>query len=455
MTFSSETNFVVAGGDGAITLGAGGIGALLPTAVSRTYRLDEEVTFAENQVWSLTNSGAGSATLVVAGSLSDGNSAYSLTKWGNGSLVLAGSNSYDGVTTVKTGGVLRITHASALGSTNGHTVAENGGWLEMSGGITVPESVALYGDASTGYQGVLRSTGGSNTLSGLVINGSRIKCTSGSLDLIGGISGGQLVMGADGNTFIRVAEKPINIGGSTFFAHTSSPILFAVSNNVWGQLEVSGAYVRTDVDNALAPAGIITVGSSATSGVNLNGTKQTIGRLVCTATSAGARIVFSTTPATLTIDQNATSTFNGSFTGALDVVKLNLGSLTLSNTNTTYGRFCVSNGALIVSSTGTLGDNATNIVVGGSGTLVLSNSVAIADSATVTMPEEGVSTAKINLADGVNEAVRYLSFGNKQKRAGTYGSSDSPAANKDNDHFSGKGMLTVVFDDFGTLIKLQ
>lgn len=455
ISFNRDGNFAVANGEGSITLGAGGILARPPNATSRSYALDEDVTFAENQAWCVTNNGAGAATLTVSGSLSDGPSLYALTKYGNSALVLSGSNSYDGVTTVKTGGVLRVKSGWALGSTNGHTVAENGGWVEVSGGINVPEPIALYGDASTSYQGVLRSTGGSNTWSGLIINGSRIKCNSGSLDLAGGITGSQLVMGADGNTFIRVAEKPINIGGSTFYAHTGSLIILAVSNNVYGTLEVSGHYVRTDVDNALAPAGVITVGSSATSGVNLNGTKQTIGRLVCTATSAGTRIVFSTAPATLTIDQNATSTFNGSITGALDVVKLNTGSLILSNTNTTYGSFCVSNGALIVSSTGTLGANSTNIVVGGAGTLTLSNSVAIANAATVRMPASGVDTAKISLAADVNEAVGQLYFGGKQRRAGTYGSTSSAAAVKDDTHFSGAGILTVLRDDFGTVISVQ
>ena len=71
------------------------------------------------------------------------------------------------------------------------------------------------------------------------------------------------------------------------------------------------------------------------------------------------------------------------------------------------------------------------------------------------MPAEGVATAKINLAGGVNDAVRYLTFGGRQKRSGTYGSSNSPAVNKDDSHFAGAGVLTVLRDDFGTVIKMQ
>jgi autotransporter-associated beta strand protein len=456
LSFNRDANFTVAAGDGMIALGSGGLLAKPLATTSRSYTLAEDVTFTENQLWCITNNGAGTASVTVSGTLGDSNSVYTLTKYGTGALVLTGSNSYDGATTVKTGGVLRITHSYALGSTNGTTLVENGGWIEMSGGITVPEAFTLYGDESTGYGGVLRSTGGSNTVSGLILNGSRIKCLSGSLDLTGGATGGQFVLGADGNTFIRIAQKPVNIGGSTFYAHTGAPIILAVSNNVWGQLEVSGHYVRTDVDNALAPAGTITVGNSPTSGLNLNGTRQTIGRLVCTSTPLiPSRIVFSTAPATLTVDQNATSTYNGCITGAVTLIKQNTGSLILANTNTSYGAFCVSNGSLIVSSTGTFGNNCTNVFVGGSGTLALSNTVSIADAATVWMPSNGVGTAKIHLADGVDERVGWLYYGNKMQRVGTYGSSSSSAYHKDDTRFSGNGILRVLHDNSGTLIAVK
>ena len=102
-----------------------------------------------------------------------------------------------------------------------------------------------------------------------------------------------------------------------------------------------------------------------------------------------------------------------------------------------------------------MGTNSTNIVVIGTGTLALSNSVAIADSATVTMPEAGVATAKISLAAGVNEKVGWLYYGEKMMRAGTYGASGSGAAHVDNTHFAGSGVLTVRRDKSGTMMKLR
>ena len=216
ITFNRDAGFTVANGAGSLTLGAGGIAAALPSAAARTYQVAEDVAFAANQAWGVTNYGASLATLAVSGSLSDGDSAFSLTKFGNGELVLSGNNTYDGTTTVKSGGVLRVTHNNALGSTNGATFVENGGWLELNGGITVPEPISLAGvDGSTIWQGALRSTGGSNTLSGLLSGGPRISCKSGSLHILGGISTAGTVIDATAGSYIRVAEKPINFGAGS------------------------------------------------------------------------------------------------------------------------------------------------------------------------------------------------------------------------------------------------
>ena len=449
MVFNANTNFTVAAGSGIITNGAGGIAAQVPNAVSRTYTITEDIVLRTPQTWGVTNNGAGVTTLALAGSISDATAPCNLIKSGNGILTLSGNNTYSGTTTIKTGNVVRITSGTAFGSTNGATTVEDGGWVEMSGGINVTESFALYGDASTGYGGVLRSTGGSNVLSGLILNGSRILCNSGSLDITGGATGGQLVLGANGSSFIRVSVKPISIGVSTFYAHTGALIILAVANNVWANMEVSGNYVRTDVANALATAGTLTLGGANPSGVNMNGNNQTIGQLISVYTNPATRMVYSTTPATLTVNQSATTTFNGSITGAVNVVKTGSGSLTLSGTNTTYGSVIVSNGTLLVS--GSLGVNCTNVVVA-AGTLTLSNSVTIADNASLSI----ANGANVNLASGVFETVGYLYVAGVQKRAGTYSAaSGSGAKVVDAVHFSGTGILKVLHDKSGTALMVQ
>lgn len=465
ISFNRDGNFTLAAGAGVISNGAGGVSAALPSATSRSYAIAEDIVLTDSQTWSLAKNGAGQPTLTVSGAISDGLCPYNLTQSGDGVLVLSGNNTFDGLTTVKTNSVLKITHGSALGSTVRGTVVENGGWLEVSGGVTVAEPITISGEAALNYAGVIRNTGGSNTWSGLITSGtnigSRIRVYGGSLDIVGGVTGavgGYFVIGADGGTYLRFSEKPITLGGSSMTSHTGGgAIILAVTNNTWNQLEAGGSYMRFDLPNVLPPASTLMQGSgsSKSSLVNMNGNSQTIGQLKTGYAGPEQRIIFSAAPATLTVNQSGNSEYNGSLTGAVSLVKTGTGTLTLSGTNALFGAVAVSNGTLLVNGTGTLGENTPAIVVGGTGTLILSNSAVIADSATVTLPPQGIATAKISLAEGVNDAVRYLYFGAKQQRAGTYGSLVSPAVNKDGEHFAGQGVLTVLRDDFGTVIKLH
>lgn len=457
ITVNSTNAFTIDSGAGTLTLGAGGVTAATPDTTSRTYSLVEDITLFGNQTWDVTTNGAGVTTLAVAGTIGDGVDPFGIIKSGNGVLALSGNNSYGGVTYLNSG-ALAISHANALGSTQGNTVG-GGGYLLMSGGITVAETVTLSGDAVTQFGGGLRSVGGSNIWSGKItssLSNSRIACNGGSLDVIGGIEGGQIALAGLGGTFMRVSGKPISTPGFTCYAHTSIPIILAVTNNVWDNLEVSGHIVRFDLENVLPSSGGLSVGQgnlSTLSGFDLNGNNQTVGYLQ-SSTNSALRAVFSRGPATLRVNQNGgVRLFTGSITGAVSLVKTGTGSLTLSGTSSTFGSYVVSNGTLAVSSSGTLGVNSTNVVVAG-GELSLSNSVAIADAATLVIANGG--TAKVSLAAGVNESVGYLYFGDTQQRAGTYSATGGEGVQViDTTHFTGSGILRVLHDNAGTLISLR
>jgi len=457
ITFNRDAAFTLAVGSGSLTLGLGGITATPPTASSRTYALDADLTLYANQLWALTRNGAGVPTLSVSGAITDGDLVYGITQSGNGILTLSGANTFDGTVTVKTGGVLRINSSTALGSTNGATVIENGGYMEVTGGVVVEEPLTINGDAAIGYAGTLRSNAGSNVWSGRITsNGSRIRCNGGSLDITGGTSGGGLVLGANGGTYIRFSEKPLL--SSSVTAHSSGGgILLAVTNSAFTYLEVGGSFLRTDLPGALPPTVTLQqgAGSSKSSLIDLNGNDQTVGTLRTGWDGPETRTLYSVAPATLTVNQSGTSEYNASITGAVSLVKLGAGNLTISGINNTTGSFTVNGGTLTLSASGTFGDNATNIVVGGSGTLALATSSGISDNAVVTMPAAGVDTAKISLAAGVNETVGWLLYGEKVQRVGTYGSTASAAQHKDDSRFSGTGVLTVRRDDSGTVILLR
>ncbi len=461
MVFNANTNFTVAAGAGVITLGAGSIRAGVPNATSRTYTIAEDLVLDDHQFWSITNNGAGTTTLNVTGAISDGGAAFNLTKRGNGVLILSGDNSYGGVTTIETNYAI-VRHPHALGTTNANTVINDGGYLCIEGGsgLTLAEPITMTGEASLGYQGNLRSNDGTNILSGqITLNNARLRTNNkGCLEVIGGVNGSGATCTAVGGTYIRFSEKPITASGFTCHTYGGSVIL-AVAGNTFASFEAGGTELRTDVPNAW-PANVnLNQGSSGSpsSVLNFNGNDQTVGTLRTSYNEGSLRLTYSVAPMTLTVNQNSDTIYNALITGAVSIVKLGTGKLSLTNaSNKTFGGFTVSNGTLAVSTPGSLGPNSTNIVVGGTGTLQLATTTsAIADSATVKMSSAGTATAKINLSAGTDESVGWLFYGEKMQRAGTHGSTSSGATYKDDTHFSGTGVLRVLHDNSGTLFSLR
>ena len=449
IAFNRAGNFTVANGAGALTLGARGLCTALPSATSRTYTLAEDVTLIANQAWGVTNSGSGVATLIVSGIIADGATAFGITKSGSGPLVLSGNNSYDGTTTVKTGGCVRISHASALGGTNGVTTVEEGAWLELSGGISVTEALKLSGDQASGYAGALRSTGGSNTWSGAITQGSgtRLAVTSGSLDVTGGFVGSQgLAFQHGGGTTLRLSNKPFVLSSASLYSHGAGLLILNVTGNSWSVMDLANGSVRTDVVNAFPAAATLQLNPNTA--VDLNGNSQTVGQFKNANTNAGPRLVTSAAPATLTVNPagaSVTNTYDGRLTGALGLIKNGAGVLILAGTNTASGSVTVSNGTLIVSAPSSLGSSPAIAVDGG--TLELRTTNAISDYASLRIASSG---AKVNVAAGLTETVSLLYLGDVLQANGTYGASGSGAENVDDTHFAGTGRVQV-FMNFGTV----
>lgn len=364
ITFNRNGNFTLANGEGSVVLRAGGLTAAAPTAVSRTYSVDEDLLLADQQVWAVTNSGAGATALDVAGAVTDSVTPCGITKTGDGTLTLKSANSYGGVTTVSNG-LVAITHASALGATNRGTVVRStqGGRLQLSGGLVVPEPLTLNGKRpNSGYS--LINSGDSNVWSGPLtrIGQTRISTAAGTtFVLAGGASGGGglFVVNASG-TFV-VAEKPLLIGNDTFWADSPGLTILSVAENVWGETILGRGTLRTDVANALPAATKLKIGLNyAPAGtLDLNGYDQTVSQLLSNTATAGVRTVTSPHAATLTVNQNADTSFDGRFTGAVHLLKAGAGTLTLSGTNSTSsGGVTVSDGTLAITAAAALGTGA-------------------------------------------------------------------------------------------------
>lgn len=103
---------------------------------------------------------------VALGTVSD-DAQRNLVKAGPGTLVLAASNSYRGITAINEG-VLRITDGRALGSAESLTQVAGGnalGTLEVSGGIVTTEPVKLAMHNTAGHWQI-RNAAGTNRMSG-------------------------------------------------------------------------------------------------------------------------------------------------------------------------------------------------------------------------------------------------------------------------------------------------
>lgn len=463
ITFNRDGAFTLAAGSGIVTNGAGGISAMAPTASARTYTLASDMMLNNHQTWAVETNMMGFTTLNITGSIADDHVPCDIVKVGFGALHLRGSNTFDGTLYVSNG-ALRVYHSNALGNTNGVTLINgfSGCNLNLNGNLDLWEPLILNGEKDNA--GSLRIDSGSNTLHGPVtVRGQvRIVVGTGTLVFRGGVyvgsgdSASSLVINS--GTVTAFYDMPLLIGQKTFYTDDTGLTVIGVSGNVWGDTLVAKGTLRCDVPNALPPsAGLrLGIGYGPNGTLDLNGNDQTCSQLYMGTPNAGSRVVTSAMPATLTVNQVSNTVSDARFTGAVSLLKLGTGNLILTNAATsTMGTFTVNAGMLTLANRGTFGENATNIVVGGSGTLVLSNAVAIADTAAVHMPAVDMNTAKIDLAEGVDEHVGWLFYGDRMQRAGTYGSSDSAALYKNDLYFSGKGVLRVRFDQSGTRIILK
>lgn len=418
------------------------------------------------------------------------NGALGLVKVGTNTLTLTSGSTYDGNTLIN-GGMVVIKNSTALGSTNGCTVinriggtapnyTDANGQLRLdgsAGALTLNENFYITGDQQYSYGGALRSIAGNNVINGWIVVGSsgRIGVDGGNLTLNGRIlranSTYNPMLVLNPGTGYLIVSNTIDIGSTGLLnCHSAGTVIFCATNCTWGSSQIQyGGIARLGVDEGMSYGKRVTMGHNDSGNVgngwlDLYGYKQTIGGLLEFGNAASKlnNIITNGRPSsasTLTVSQSAgvSDVFGGRLTGALNLVKTGAANsvLTLWGTNTLTGTVTVDGGSLVLSATGTLGANITNVVLAGTGTLTLSNSVAIADAATVMMPKSDINTAKINLASGVNELVSRLIFGDKMQRTGTYGSSTSGAAVKDDTHFLGTGILTVLRDNSGTLLRLQ
>ncbi len=399
-----------------------------------------------------------------------------------GAATLAGANTYGGETVVGVAGISNITltvgHNQALGSTAvgtrviGGTPANFNNSVALASGVTVSgETLTL--DSATGRARLVYSAGSDSAMwDGDIVLSSGganyLSCDSSGGTLFVGASAEDTVSGANRGISVRgsgttVINSTLQIGSGGITRDDPGTCLLNAAAHQFGNSTINQGTLRLGADNVMPHTIVVTIGKSgntAEATLDLNGHDQRLAGVADMhyAAGNGKQLIVSDTPATLTISNETARSFGlagSAIEGAITLVKLGSGTLTLTGTNSYSGATVVSSGTLAVSAGGTLGANTIQIAVDGTGTLALSTSDALSDLAVVSMPAFGVASAKIQLAEGVEETVGWLLYGGKFKSVGTCGATGSGADHIDDTHFSGSGRLRVVSSKSGLIMSLR
>lgn len=235
---ASAAYTIQAGSGGSMTLGTSSHAATVTNAAG-SHAIATGVALARNA----TFSSAANASLTLSGTISETGAARSLSKTGSGTLVLSGSNSYTGGTSV-TAGTLTFGNGS-LGNSGAVTV--NGGTLKWASG----NSQDLSGRLSLGASGATFDTNGNNVVmsNANTAGGGVNKIGNGTLTLSAAntytgathVSGGKLVVnGALASSSLTIADSAALGGSGVITANTTISGLHTPGNSPGLQTFSSG-----------------------------------------------------------------------------------------------------------------------------------------------------------------------------------------------------------------------
>ena len=347
----------------------------------------------------VTNNGAlvinRTGSIAIGGNISGSGT---LTKNAAGTLTLTGNNSYGGQTTVNAGAI-NIQSNSALGTTAGGTTVASGAQLELQGNLNVAgEALTISGGGD--FFGALQSVSGDSTWSGGVLLGAN-----------------DTRIGTKGSAALRISgviDDGVNSFNLLVRNQTSTGVVeLSGANTYGGSTNVIEGVLRLAGGNDRLPTGTTLNLGSTSAGVfsptfDLNGNSQTLAGLNTlddASDNVAAVVNTGAGAATLTINNSATNTFNGTISssaGNLHLVHTGSASLTL-------GRSISGNVSLTQSGAGTAalggnGNSHTGLTTVENGTLALNTTAGNAIGGNLTIQNGGKVTfgGSHKIADSAN-----------------------------------------------------
>jgi fibronectin-binding autotransporter adhesin len=318
--------------EGTLQLGEGGSTGLVVGAITNN------ATLAVNRSDPLT------MTNIVSGS-------GTLTKAGNGALVLSGNNTYTGATTINAG-ILAVTNGNAIADGAAVTLSNNVGTaFDVRGSETIG---SLRGGGATG---------GNVTISNAAV---LTVAETGNETFAGAISGGGGLTKSGGGT-LRLTQ----------------------ANTYSGATTLAGGTLRIDNAGALGTGNFVqssgTLLQVATTGTITNTMSIFNASFTESVTLTGAKTLNN---ATIDVATGETVTEQGVLSGTGGLIKVGGGAYILNGTtnNTFTGATAVSNGSLVLSNSGGNAiHSSSGITVNSGGTLVLGASNQIGDGIGLTL----------------------------------------------------------------------
>lgn len=362
-----------------------------------------------------------------------------MTKKGPGTLVLKGSNSYTGSTTVLEGTLQGNTSSLQGDISNSGTVTFDqksagtyAGTISGTGGLSKQgsETLTLSGNNSytgpttinegtlkLGTQNSLPSQGGVSLANGagVTLDLNNFSTTISSLSG-GGNQGGNVNLGSGTLTVGDSSSSTYagSISGSGGLTKEGSGTLTLSGNSSYtGPTTINEGTLKMGAQNATSPNGAVTLSDSKSSTLDLNNFSTTIGSL-----TGGGNVLLGT--GTLSVGDDSSSTYSGTVSGSGGLTKKGSGTLTLAG-NSTY--------------TGPTTIDAGTLKLGSQNGLSSQGGVTLANASGTTLDLNNFSTTISSLSGGGNQG------GNINLGSGTLSVGDSSSSTYAG-AISGSGGLT-------------
>jgi len=378
-----------------------------------------------------------------------------------GTITFENDTSFTNALSDGTGGSLTL-GSSAVGA----TIAANGSGTGLT---TISATMAVNGPLTVNVAntvGLGSAAGSSLSLTGAMNGAGGLTKTGDGVLTIAAIPG------TTNATKNYTGPTNVNAGRLRFSPIGAPSVSSGMTVAAGGQLFLIPSGASNDFAFGTTTLTLNGLGLPPTNPYALSGTGQGALRFDPSSTAATAQITWTSNnrivlaaPSALWVGQNSTDLASFAalniVSGSGSLVKLGPGILFLNASNSYSGGTTVSEGSAVAGAiNGALG-TGTVVVENTAIKLSLQTGVlnAIADSSTLVLAGGGaVGTADAGFAElqaGVNEVVAGLVLGTVAQPFGTYGSSSSNATFKNDEYFTGPGIVTVIPEPAAAFLLLS